>query len=480
MVAAAALASTTLAACGSSGGKPQLIWYTNPDNGGQAALAKACSTSQYTITTQTLPQDATQQRVQLARRLNAHDSSIDLMSLDPAYTAELANAGYLATIPAALQASLKAQSFKGAVDASSWNGKLAVAPFWSNTQVLWYHKSVAQKAGLDMSQPVTWDQIIDAAVKTHTKIGVQANKYEGYAVWINALIMSAGGNIATDLTKGDDATIDVDSTAGREAAAVIQKLAHSSAAAPDLSIAQEGQSESTFASAAGSFLVNWTYIYSAHSKTMGADLGYARYPETVAGTPSRPPYGGIGIGVSKYSQHIDLDMAAVKCLTSPTSQGKYAVAEGNMPASAAGYAYPALQKAYPADLLKLFQESVDAAGPRPATPYWSDISGALLSTWHPPVAVNQSTPASSASWRSRSTPRQTRSTIGPWRSISAPKASSRSAPSPVKNRASSSPSSRPPTAPSRWSVSKSCANGGGGEYVIMSSSPGRRWSGIQE
>jgi multiple sugar transport system substrate-binding protein len=395
-VAAAALASTTLAACGSSSSKPEIIWYTNPDNGGQAALAKECSTSQYTIATQTLPQDATQQRVQLARRLNAHDSSIDLMSLDPAYTAELANAGYLAKIPAALQTSLTQQSFKGAVAASSWNGTLAVAPFWSNTQVLWYRKSIAQKAGLDMTKPVTWGQIIDAATKTKTKVAVQANKYEGYVVLINALIMGAGGEIASDLTKGVDATIDINSPAGRAAAGVIRKLAHSSAAPPDLSIAQEGQSEATFASPVGGFLTNWTYIYSAHSKAMGNDLGYTRYPETEAGKTSRPPYGGIGIGVSKYSKHIDQAMAAVKCLTSPTSQGKYAVAEGNMPASAAGYAYPALQKAYPADLLKLFQQSVDQAGPRPVTPYWSDISGAIQSTWHPPASVGAGTPAKSA------------------------------------------------------------------------------------
>jgi multiple sugar transport system substrate-binding protein len=89
-------------------------------------------------------------------------------------------------------------------------------------------------------------------------------------------------------------------------------------------------------------------------------------------------------------------MDAVKCLTSPTSQGKYAVAEGNMPASPAGYAYPPLRKAYPAALLTLFQQSVDQAGPRSTTPYWSDISGGIQSTWHPPSSVNQSTPAQSA------------------------------------------------------------------------------------
>ena len=69
-----------------------------------------------------------------------------------------------------------------------------------------------------------------------------------------------------------------------------------------------------------------------------------------------------------------------------------------MPASSAGYDYPALKKTYPADLLALFQESVDRAAPRPASPYWSDISGAIQSTWHSPVSVDQETPEQSATF----------------------------------------------------------------------------------
>src|SRR4029079_12834017 len=107
---------------------------------------------------------------QLARRLAAEDPEIDIMSIDPPYTAEFANAGFLATIPEDLQRKLEQQSFKGAVDAATWDGQLVVAPFWSNTQVLWYRKSFAEKAGIDMEQPVTWDQIIDAASKNGGKV----------------------------------------------------------------------------------------------------------------------------------------------------------------------------------------------------------------------------------------------------------------------------------------------------------------------
>ena len=140
-----------------------------------------------------LPQDANQQRIQLARRLAAQDSGIDLMSIDPPFTAEFSNAGFLAPLPQSLQDQLSQQSFKSATAAATWEGKLVVAPFWSNTQVLWYRKSFVEKAGIDMSKPVTWDQIIDAAAENGGKVAVQSNKYEGYVVWINALISGAGG-----------------------------------------------------------------------------------------------------------------------------------------------------------------------------------------------------------------------------------------------------------------------------------------------
>ncbi|MEZ0579591.1 extracellular solute-binding protein [Nocardioides sp. MH1] len=388
------LVATLLSSCG--GSDDALVWYTNPDTGGQAAVAAACSKKLgFEIDTQVLPQDAGQQRIQLARRLAAEDPAIDLMSIDPPYTAEFANAGYLAPIPDDMQQRFRDQAFDGAVEAATWDDQLVVAPFWSNTQVLWYRKSFADKAGIDMSQPVTWDQIIQAASKNGGTVAVQSNKYEGYAVWINALISGAGGEIATDTEKGADATIEVDSPAGEDAAGVIAELARSKAAPPDMSIAQEGQAGTTFGGDTGAFMVNWTYVLTGagYPEDVVKDIGYTRYPQTVAGEESRPPYGGIGIGVSAYSDHEDEAIKALECITSPDNQGLNAELTGNMPSSPEGYKWPALKKIYPQDLLDLFQQSLDAAAPRTVTPYWSDISGALISRFHPPSSVDKDTPA---------------------------------------------------------------------------------------
>ena len=387
--------ASLLAACGGGSDKASLVWYINPDSGGQDAVAKQCSTDEYEITTQVLPQDASQQRIQLARRLAAGDSSIDLMSIDPPYTAEFANAGYLAPIPASLADKLTSQSFDGATKAATWEDKLVVAPFWSNTQVLWYRKSFVEKAGIDMTKPVTWDQLIKTASDNGGTVAVQANKYEGYVVWINALIAGAGGQIVTDAEKGAEATIAISSRAGADAAGVIEELAASKAKPPDLSVSNEGTAAGTFGSDTGAFMVNWTFIwhnYDESAPDVAKDIGYTLYPRTLAGEPSHPPYGGIGIGISKFSEHKAEAVKAVECLTSPESQGINAELTGNMPASSAGYDYKPLQKIYPPDLLELFQSSVDSAAPRSVTPYWSDISSAIQSTWHTPSAVNDNTP----------------------------------------------------------------------------------------
>ncbi len=398
-LAAAAMACGLLAACSGSEGKPELIWYINPDAGGQDAVAEACSTDEYAITTQVLPQDASQQRIQLARRLAAEDRAIDLMSLDPPFTAEFAAAGFLAEIPPDLQQQFSDQAFDSAVEAATWQDELVVAPFWSNTQVLWYRKSFVDQTSLDMAEPVTWDQIIEAAANNGGQIGVQGDKYEGYSVWINSLIAGAGGDIASNTEAGADAAIDISSPAGQEAAAVIKKLADSKAAPSDLSVSNEGTAAATFSGDSGSFMVNWTFIWGNYGDDqLGGDIGYARYPRTVEGEPSRPPYGGIGIGVSSYSEQQDLAIKALECMTSPESQALNAELTGNMPSSPAGYDQPKVQELFPPGLLELFQQSLQDAAPRTLSPYWSDISGAIQSTWHPPSSVDQQTPKQSATF----------------------------------------------------------------------------------
>ncbi len=153
------LAATLLSACGEEG-KPTLHWYVNPDGVDTfQTYAKECSTDQYDISVELLPSGATDQRIQLARRLAAEDSSTDLMNLDPVFVAEFANAEWLAEIPGDLAdeitGSLEGEGdyLAGAADTVVWEDKPFAIPLWANTQVLWYRKSLAEAAGLELTDP---------------------------------------------------------------------------------------------------------------------------------------------------------------------------------------------------------------------------------------------------------------------------------------------------------------------------------------
>ena len=405
--AALVLTGTLLSACGSEG-KPTLNWYVNPDGVETLTkLAAQCSTDDYDIEVQLLPSGATDQRTQLARRLAAEDSSTDLMSLDPVFVAEFANAGWLKPFEGDAAKTVTDGVLDGPLDTVMWEDKVFAAPQWANTQVLWYRKSLAKAAGLDMTKPVTWDQVIDAASDNDGTVGIQANKYEAYVVLINSLVQGAGGDIVSKTEDGKDAQVDIDSDAGRAAAAVIKKLADSPAAQPDLSVSNEGTALGQMfpEKGAGEFMTNWTFVYKNYepgdgkefTKEQFDDLGYARYPQTVAGETSKPPVGGIDIGVGAFSEHPDFALEAAQCVTTPEAQTALAVTDGLMPARKDAYSSAELTEAYPQDLLDLFQESLQDGGTRPKSAYYALISQAIQSRWHSPTSVDpDSTPKKSA------------------------------------------------------------------------------------
>lgn len=386
--------AATLGACAPDDGVPALTWYINPDDGGQARIAAACTDAAdgaYRIETSLLPRDAASQREQLARRLAAGDTSLDIMSLDPPFIPELAEPGFLDDVPEELQNT--DGIVQGAVDSASWGGELVTVPFWANTQLLWYRQSVVEAAGLDMSQPVTWDDIIAVAQEQDLRLGVQGALAESLTVWINALVASAGGEILKNPeAPADELELGLDSDAGRAAAEIIHRIGSDGLGGPGLPTADENANMNLFQGEQGSFMVNWPFVWPAMTgadPAIADDLGWAVYPRVDADKPAAPPVGGINLGVGAFSKNPDLAWQAVECIVQPENQSEYFVTDGNPPSNAAAYDDPRVQEEFP--MADTIRESLDLGVPRPQTPYYNEISIGLQRTWHPPAAVNPDT-----------------------------------------------------------------------------------------
>jgi multiple sugar transport system substrate-binding protein len=385
-----------------------LTWYINPDSGGQAEIASRCTQAaggRYSIETTLLPREASAQREQLVRRLAANDDSIDLMSLDPPFIPELAQAGFLAPIPADIGRQVTQGVVDSAVKGSTWDGEVVAVPFWANTQLLWYRTSAAQQAGLDLTKPVTWDQLVQAAQSQNSTIAVQGIRAEALTVWVNALIASAGGQIVTTPDAPPDRVqLGLNTEPGRRAAQIVETIARSAAAGPALNTRNEDTSATLFEQGTADFMVNWPFVFpraqsavaeGSLPKSVLDDYGWAIYPRVDADRPAAPPYGGINLGIGAFSNHRDDALEAAQCITSAQNQAYYFISNGNPAALESVYDDPEVVQAFP--MASTIRQSLQQAAPRPQTPYYNEVSATIQRTWHPTTSVTpQQTPAETA------------------------------------------------------------------------------------
>ncbi len=387
-VAASILAAAALSACGgsSSGSGPrELTFFVAIQPGGTIEkVSERCSeesNGKYTITPEFLPTDATQQREQLVRRLGAEDPSIDIVGMDVIWTGEFANAGWVEEWKGALKKQVTEKVFANVIETASFEHKLFAAPFNTNTQLLWYRKDLVKKP------PATWDEMIEMAekLKEAGTIQVQANRYEGFMVWANALIESAG----TPILSGPE-TVDLEQAPTEKALAVMGRLANSPAAPPGLSTSDEDSARLGFEAGESAFMTNYTFAYAsaqAEAPDIGKEMGYARFPRVDASKPSKPPLGGFNLAVSSYSKNKDVDFEAAACLAGRQSQLTAVELDGLPPSRSDLYTDKVVTKAYPG-FAGLVKESIEGAGPRPTTPAYQDVSSALQRTLHPPEKID--------------------------------------------------------------------------------------------
>jgi multiple sugar transport system substrate-binding protein len=387
LLAALALATClSLGACGVGGdeggsGPGSINWYVfNEPGGSYQEAVDDCNEQaggEYTINYVKLPNIADQQRELLVRRLAAEDEDIDLMGLDVIWTAEFAEAGWIKPWEGERRSTAEEGKLEGPLETVRFQDRIWAIPFTSNTQLLWYRKDRVDPPADDF----TWDEMIDQAVENGTAVDVQSAQYEGLTVWINSLIAGAGGEIVDE--NGDE---QIDQSATR-AAQIESKLATSPAAPPGMSTNREDEARIGFESGRSDFQLNYTFIYPSAEAIEGFQekIGWARYPRTDPGTPSRPPLGGINIAVSEFSESPDLAFEAAQCLAAEDHQAIAAEKGGLPPTTESVYEDERVTKAFPfADLLR---ESIDNAAPRPVTPAYSDISLAIQKTYHPPDGI---------------------------------------------------------------------------------------------
>jgi multiple sugar transport system substrate-binding protein len=386
-LAVAALAASGLAACGTAGastGPVTLNFYNFPDpSGAIQQAANNCSNSHYKIIYNKLQAQADQQRVGMARRLAAHDTSMDILGLDVTWEAEFASAKWIRPWTGQFKQEAIAGTLAGPLRTAIWRGQLVAVPYNSNTQLLWYRSDLVKRP------PATWAQMFaDAAAlarqgKPHL-IEIQGAQYEGTVVWFNTMVASAGGSIlnptSTAAQLGPPAV---------RALSIMKTLATSSAADPSLGVQVEDTNRLAMEAGTAAFELNYPFVYPSmktDNPTLFKVFKWAPYPRVNPGTPARVTIGGIDLAVSAYSPHPQLAFQAVLCLRNAENQLNAAIKGGLPPTLASVYNNPKMQGSYP--FRKLILQQVNFGAVRPKTPLYQAVSVAISHQVSPPSSIN--------------------------------------------------------------------------------------------
>ena len=383
------LAAAGLAACGTSSaatGPVTLNFYMFSDPSGAIQQAAnncgAQSHGRYTINYNVLPTSADQQRLQMARRLAAGDSSLDILGLDVTWEAEFAQAGWIRPWTGAFKQQAIAGTLKGPLNTAIWHGQLVAVPANSNTQLLWYRSDLVK------TPPKTWAQMISDAEqlakqgKAHL-IQIQGAQYEGTVVWFNTLTVSAGGSIlnpaSTAAQLGPPAV---------KALSIMKQLATSAGADPSLPVQTEGPNQLAMEAGTSAFELNYPFVYPAmkvDNPKLFKVFKWAPYPSVYPGKPARVTIGGIDYAISSTSQHPQLAFQAALCLRNAENQLNAAIKGGLPPTLASVYNNPKMQSAYPFRHLILTQ--VNNGAVRPKTPLYQVVSVQISHLISPPASI---------------------------------------------------------------------------------------------
>ena len=390
---AVVLSLCALAACGSadagSGRAPALDWWIGPDRADPMALARTCTAASggdYSIRVRQLPADVGERHTMLVRRLAVKDMSIDLLSLDSAFTSEFSAARYLAPVPDDLAVAYSTGVAPAALAAATYEGQLAVVPWWFDPQLLWYRGNVAERAGLDTTGPVSWEDLIVGAERLGVTVQIDDVDGSGLGAWVSGLTAAAGGEVVKGAGRGAKAGLDTD--AGRSAALIVE-LYHESGLGPGPS---RGALKAFTAPDGGFLVAPSSVITDPALASVAADMGWTTYP--AVGLTSIAPLAGVGLAVPLYAPESDLSFRAITCLTSPTALAGLMVDSGHSASRLTTYDDPSVTSGFP--MAAVTKAAVLSGRAVPATPYWNVVRNAIDETWTPlrDVAQDSTPPAS--------------------------------------------------------------------------------------
>lgn len=347
-----------------------------------------------TVREEVLPSASDQQHQFYAVNLESRSPGFDLLAADIIWVQEFARAGWIRDLDDVVPPAERREFFPAALQAATFEGRLYAAPWYVDAGVLFYRRDLLERHGF--APPRTWPELVrtaraildrerDPALKGFVWQGKQ---YEGLVCTALEFIRSHGG----DLPAGDEAAI-------VEALTFMRSLITEGISPLSVATSDEETTRHQFGAGHAIFMRNWPYawtIFQREDAPLHGKIGLAPLP-SAPGQASSPVLGGWTLAIPTRTAHAKEAGQLLRYLTSPEVQETIAKEIGYNPTRPALYRRGSLPRHGPR--LEDLYPVLEAARPRPVTPYYLMLSQA----WQPELSAalvgTKSAPAALASLR---------------------------------------------------------------------------------
>ena len=315
--------------------------------------------------------DSADERHQLyVQWLNAGAHDPDVLQLDVIWTAEFAAAGWL--LPIGLSAEEEPEFFPATLEAQRVGATIYGIPWFADVGMLYY------RTDLVADPPQTLAELAELAGRPMTADRArgfvwQGARYEGLVAVFSEVLGAFGGDIV-----GREGKVEVDSPNALRALEFLTSSVGRFSPEQVLS-SREEQARYAFQNGQALFMRNWPYALPLledpkNSKVAGR-VGVAPMPAMPGGHPTGT-LGGSALAISAHSDYPAQALALIEFLTASEQVLERAERLGQFPARRTLYHDPRLERALGRPTAPL-RRIVEAARPRPVTPYYSELSQIL-------------------------------------------------------------------------------------------------------
>lgn len=284
----------------------------------------------------------------------------DVMTMDVIWTVEFAERGYLVPLDAE---EFDADRFlRQSVDAVTVDGQLWAIPMRADAGLLYYRKDL-------VDPPQTWAELAEIASDPPDGMDGyvgQFARYEGLTVNAIEAIWGAGGDVLAP-----DGTVLVGSEEARAGVKLLARGVEDGWIPQEALGFTEEQSRKAFQEGSALFLRNWPYVY----RQLADENSPVAERFDVAPLPGPNALGGWNLGISSCSPHRRTARDFIEFLTSEENQRHLFETAGAGPTIASLYEEDELRGKIP--FLDVLRESIQNSRPRPAVPYYEDVSDAI-------------------------------------------------------------------------------------------------------